>query len=246
MNKMKKVALVTGGSKGIGAAIVKILCENGFSVAINYNSSEQRALSLCSECALQGFSVLPVKCDVSSSEEVKKMFREIEEKLGTVDVLVNNAGVSLWGLFDTATDEEWDKVTGINLTGTFNCTREALPSMLHKKYGRIINISSIWGQAGASCEAVYSASKAGIIGLTKALAKEYAPSGITVNCIAPGVIDTDMMNRFSDEEKKAIYEDIPMGRMGAPEEIAHAAAFFANENSSYITGQILGVNGGMI
>ncbi len=243
---MKKVALVTGGAKGIGAAIVKKLCKDGYSVAINYNKSEQRALSLCSFCASEGFTALPVRCDVSSSSEVEKMFTEIEEKLGTVEVLVNNAGISIWGLFDTVTDEQWAEIIGTNLTGTFNCTRRAVPAMLKNKYGRIINISSVWGQEGASCEAAYSASKAGVIGLTKALAKEYAPSGITVNCICPGVIDTDMMSRFSDEEKAEICEDIPAGRMGSPEEVAEAVSFFASENSSYVTGQILGVNGGMI
>ena len=243
---MKRVALVTGGAKGIGAAIVKRLCKDGYSVAINYNTSEQRALSLCSFCASEGFTVLPVKCDVSSSSEVERMFSEIEERLGAVELLVNNAGISHWGLFDTVTDEEWNKVMGTNLTGTFNCTRRAIPSMLRSKHGRIVNISSVWGQTGASCEAVYSASKAGIIGLTKALAKEYAPSGITVNCICPGVIDTDMMNRFSDEEKQAIAEDIPAGRMGTPEEVADAVSFFADEKTSYITGQILGINGGMV
>ncbi|MBQ6897356.1 MAG: SDR family oxidoreductase [Clostridia bacterium] len=243
---MKKVALVTGGAKGIGAAIVKKLCKDGYSVAINYNKSEQRALSLCSFCASEGFTVLPVRCDVSSSSEVEKMFTEIEEKLGTVEVLVNNAGISIWGLFDTVTDEQWAEIIGTNLTGTFNCTRRAVPAMLKNKYGRIINISSVWGQEGASCEAAYSASKAGVIGLTKALAKEYAPSEITVNCICPGVIDTDMMSRFSDEEKAEICEDIPAGRMGSPEEVAEAVSFFASENSSYVTGQILGVNGGMI
>ena len=243
---MKRVALVTGGAKGIGAAIVKKLCKDGYSVAINYNKSEQRALSLCSFCASEGFTVLPVRCDVSSSSEVEKMFTEIEEKLGSVEVLINNAGISLWGLFDTVTDEQWAEIIGTNLTGTFNCTRRAVPAMLKNKYGRIINISSVWGQEGASCEAAYSASKAGVIGLTKALAKEYAPSGITVNCICPGVIDTDMMSRFSDEEKADICEDIPAGRMGSPEEVAEAVSFFASENSSYVTGQILGVNGGML
>ncbi len=243
---MNKVALVTGAGKGIGAAIVKKLCEDGFSVAINYNTSEQRALSLCSFCESEGFDVLPVRCDISSSAEVERMFTEIEEKLGNVNVLVNNAGVSLWGLFDTVTDEEYEKLIGSNLTGTFNCTRRAIPSMLRGKYGRVINISSVWGQTGASCEAVYSMTKAGLIGLTKALAKEYAPSGITVNCITPGVIDTDMMSRFSDEEKAAICEEIPTGTMGTPEDVANTVSFFADSKSSYITGQILGINGGMI
>ncbi len=246
MNNMKKVALVTGAGKGIGAAIVKKLCESGFSVAINYNKSEQRALSLCSFCASQGYTVLPVRYDISSSAEVDAMFSEIEEKLGNVEVLVNNAGVSHWGLFDTVTDDEYEHIVGANLTGTFNCSRRAIPAMLKEKYGRIINISSVWGQTGASCEAVYSMTKAGIIGLTRALSKEYAPSGITVNCISPGVIDTDMMNRFSAEEKEAICEEIPAGTMGTPEDVANAVLFFADSKSSYITGQILGVNGGMV
>ncbi len=243
---MKKTAFVTGGAGGIGAAVVKKLCEDGFSVAVSYNSSEQRALSLCSELALSGADVFPVKCDVSDPVQVNKAVKSIVEKTGGIDVLVNNAGVSLWGLFDTTTDEEWNRVTGINLTGTFNCCREVLGIMLRKKQGRIVNISSVWGQTGASCEAVYSASKAGVIGLTKALAKEYALSGITVNCVSPGVIDTGMMSRFSECEKKDICEDIPMGRMGTPEEVAFAVSFFADERSSFITGQVLGVNGGSI
>jgi len=242
---MRKVALVTGGAKGIGAAIVKKLCEDGFSVAVNYNTSEQRAEALCSELACAGFNVLPVKADVSSSDDVRKMIDYVRSNLGEISVLVNNAGVSLWGLFDETSDEQWAEVTGINLTGAFNCCREVLPSMISRKYGRIINISSVWGQVGASCEAVYSASKAGIHGLTKALAKEYALSGITVNCIAPGVIDTDMMCRFSQAEKAALCEEIPAGRMGSPEEVAFAVSFFADEKNSYITEQILGVNGGM-
>ncbi len=243
---MKKTALVTGGSKGIGAWVVRKLCEDGFSVAVNYNMSEQSAYALCSELVSKGFDAFPVKADVASAEEVRKAVATVMKRNGGIDVLVNNAGVSLWGLFDTVSDEEWNNILGINLTGTFNCCREVIPLMLKNKYGRIVNISSIWGQTGASCEAVYSATKAGIIGLTKALSKEYAPSGITVNCVAPGVIDTDMMARFSEEEKKDICEEIPLGRMGKPEEVAEAVSFFVSEKSSYITGQILGVNGGMV
>lgn len=243
---MKKTALVTGGSKGIGAAIVRKLCEDGFSVAVNYNLSEQSAHALCSELVSMGFEAFPVKADVASSEEVRKAVNTVAEHFGGIDVLVNNAGVSLWGLFDTVNDDEWNRILGINLTGTFNCCREVIPFMLKNKYGRIVNISSIWGQTGASCEAAYSATKAGIIGLTKALSKEYGPSGITVNCVAPGVIDTDMMARFSEEEKKDICEEIPLCRMGTPEDVAEAVSFFVSEKSSYITGQILGVNGGMV
>lgn len=243
---MKKTALVTGGAKGIGAAIVKKLCEDGFTVAVNFFNSEQRAQALCSELTCAGFDVFSVKGDVSSSEDVGNMFSCIKERAGNVDVLVNNSGISLWGLFQDTKESEWESVIDTNLKGTFNCCREALPSMINNNYGRIINISSVWGQIGASCEAVYSASKAGIIGLTKALAKESALSGVTVNCVCPGVIDTDMMNRFSEEEKNDICEEIPMGRMGTPEEVAEAVSFFASEKASYITGQILGVNGGTV
>lgn len=243
---MKKTALVTGAAKGIGAAIVKKLCEDGFTVAVNYLKSEQSVNSLCSELTLAGYDVFSVRADVSSSEDVKRMFSLIREKTGGVDVLINNAGVSLWGLFQDVSDDMWNEITDINLKGTFNCCREALPFMINKGCGRIVNISSVWGQTGASCEAVYSASKAGIIGLTKALAKETALSGITVNCVCPGVIDTDMMNRFSDDEKKDICEEIPMGRMGSPEEVAAAVSFFVGDSASYVTGQILGVNGGTV
>lgn len=243
---MKKVALVTGGAKGIGEAIVRRLCSDGYSVGIIYNNSEQRAISLCSELAFSGYGVCAVKCDVSDSAQVKNALKITKEKLGTVSVLVNNAGISLWGLFDETTDSQWDDILGVNLSGAFYFCREAVKSMLKNKYGRIINISSVWGQTGASCEAAYSASKAGVIGLTKALAKEYALSGITVNCICPGVIDTDMMDRFSSEEKDEICDEIPMGRMGTPEEVASAVSFFASPCSSYVTGQILGVNGGII
>lgn len=243
---MKKTALVTGSAKGIGAAIVKKLCEDGFTVAVNYLISEQSVNTLCSELACKGYEVFPVRCDVSSADAVRKMFSLVKEKAGEVDVLVNNAGVSHWGLFQDVSDAEWSRITDINLKGTFNCCREAIPSMIKRNYGRIINISSVWGQAGASCEVIYSASKAGVIGLTKALAKETALSGITVNCVCPGVIETDMMNRFSPEEKSALCEEIPMGRMGSPEEVAAAVSFFAADSSSYITGQILGVNGGTV
>lgn len=243
---MKKTAFVTGGAKGIGAAVVKKLCEDGFTVAVGYCKSEQRAQAFCSELALSGYDVFPVSCDVSDAVCVRAAVAYITERTGGISVLVNNSGVSLWGLFDTTTDAQWDEVIGINLRGTFNCCREVLPLMLKEKYGRIINISSVWGQTGASCEAVYSASKAGVIGLTKALAKEYALSGITVNCVSPGVIDTDMMKRFSEEEKSQICEEIPAGRMGTPEEAAFAVSFFADERASYVTGQILGVNGGSV
>lgn len=243
---MKKTALVTGGAGGIGEAVVRRLCADGFAVAINYHSSEERANALSSELVLSGFDCFTVKADVSDSGQVADMIKSVVDKTGSIDVLVNNSGVALQKLFDTVTDSEWQKIMGINLTGTFNCSRSVLPFMLSKKYGRIINISSMWGQIGASCEVVYSASKAGVIGMTKALAKEVAPSGITVNCVSPGAVDTEMMKCYSKDDIEALCEEIPVGRLATPKEIASAVSFFADENSGYITGQVLGVNGGMV
>lgn len=240
-----KTALVTGGAKGIGAAAVKKLCENGFSVAINYLSSEEKANALSSELVSLGYDAFTVKADVSDSAQVRKMFADVMERNGRLDALVNNAGIAKQQLFDTVTDCEWQRMLGVDLTGVFNCCREALPIMLSAKYGRIINISSVWGQAGASCEVAYSAAKAGVIGLTRALAKEAGLSGITVNCVAPGAIETDMMAQFSADDVAALCEEIPLGRLGKPEEIAEVIAFLAGDGAAYITGQTIGVNGGM-
>ncbi|MBQ6066981.1 MAG: SDR family oxidoreductase [Clostridia bacterium] len=241
-----ETAVVTGGAKGIGAASAELLCQQGFSTAIHYHTSEEKALALSSFLVSKGYDAFPVKADISDPEQARAMIRTVLERNGRIDVLVNNAGVELWQLFDTVTDEQWRRVIDTDLSGAFYCCREALPVMLRQKYGRIVNIGSVWGQVGASCEAVYSAAKAGVIGLTKALAKETALSGITVNCVCPGAIDTDMMKRFSEAEVAAFCEEVPMGRLGAPEEVAHAVAFFASEQASYITGQVLGVNGGMV
>ena len=241
-----RTALVTGGAKGIGAATVRLLCEQGFRVAIHYHTSEEKALALSSFLVSKGADVFTVRADLTDSGQVRTMMETVGERCGSVDVLVNNAGVDHWQLFDTVTDEQWRAVLDADLSAAFYCCRAALPFMLRQKYGRIVNIGSVWGQAGASCEAVYSAAKAGVIGLTKALAKEVALSGITVNCVSPGAIDTDMMKRFSAEETAAFCEEIPMGRLGLPEEVAAAIAFLASEQASYITGQVLGVNGGMV
>ena len=241
-----KTAVVTGGAKGIGAASAERLCQQGFSTAIHYHTSEEKALALSSFLVSKGYDAFPVKADISDPEQVRGMVKTVLERNGRIDVLVNNAGVEQWQLLDTVTDAQWRRVIDTDLSGAFYCCREALPVMLRQKYGRIVNIGSVWGQAGASCEAVYSAAKAGVIGLTKALAKETALSGITVNCVCPGAIDTDMMKRFSEAEVAAFCEEVPMGRLGSPEEVAHAVAFFASEQASYITGQVLGVNGGMI
>lgn len=241
-----KTAVVTGGAGGIGAAVCERLCRDGFSVAVNRCRSEEKAASLVKRLTQSGFDAFAVSADVSRSSEADLLINAAVERNGRIDVLVNNAGISVRSLFDETSDEQWRRVTDTNLTGVFNCSRAASKHMLRQKSGRIINISSMWGQTGASCEVAYSASKAGVIGLTKALAKELAPSGITVNCVSPGVVDTDMMSSFSQEERCLIAEDIPLGRFASPEDIANAVAFFADGRSAYITGQILGVNGGAV
>lgn len=238
---MLKTVLITGASRGIGAATAELFAENGYTVIINYNNSREKALALAEKTG-----GLAVKADVSSPEETDIMISEITERFGKIDVLVNNAGISLTGLFDLVSDEDSRRIFDINVFGVLNCTKKVLPHMLKRKYGKIINVSSMWGQTGASCEVHYSAAKAAVIGFTKALAKEVGPSGINVNCVAPGMIMTDMTSCYTEEEINEIKEDIPLGRCGTPGDIAETILFLASERSSYITGQIIGVNGGMI
>lgn len=232
---MKKV-LITGGAKGIGRQTAKLFCEKGYEVYINYLTSEIEAQKLAKETG-----VIPIKADVSSPKEVEEMFA----KIGGVDVLINNAGIAQQKLFCDITYEEWDRMIGVNLTGVFNCTKSALPYMINKKAGSIVNISSMWGICGASCEVHYSASKAGVIGLTKALAKEVGPSGITVNCIAPGMIDTDMNKNFDAETIEMVKEETPLGTMGRPEDIANFVLYLV-EQGQFITGQVISPNGGIV
>lgn len=244
--KYGKVAVVTGGASGIGEATVRALCADGMSVVINYNSSEAKAEALASELSFYGFNVMTAKADVADSLEVNEMFKKINKDFGVPLVLVCNSGIAQQKLFTDITDDDWNSMISVNLTGVFNCCRAALPFMIRQKTGRIINISSMWGQVGASCEVHYSAAKAGVIGLTKALAQEVAPSGITVNCVAPGAIATKMMSSFSQDDITALCDEIPLMRLGKAEEIAATVAFLASEKAGYITGQILGVNGGMV
>ena len=238
-----KTVLITGASRGIGAAIAEAFAEAGYFPIINYTKNNSAAQAL-SQKIQDKFNIksLVYKCDVSDSEAVRKMFGEI----GDIDVLVNNAGISQQRLFTDITDEDWRKMMSVNLDGVFYCSREALKGMIKRKSGSIINVSSMWGEVGASCEVHYSASKSAVIGLTKALAKEVAPSNIRVNCIAPGVIDTDMMKDFDDETRNALVEETPLLRLGKPEDIANAAVFLASEKASFITGQTLSVNGGFV
>lgn len=239
-------ALITGSARGIGAATAALFADMGYNVVINYNTSKSEALSLCEEIKARGGNAVAVQADVSKISDAQRLFDEAKKAFGTVDVLVNNAGVAQQKLFTDITQADYDRMFDCNVRSVFNCCQCALPDMIHNKYGRIINISSMWGVVGASCEVHYSASKAAVIGMTKALAREVAPSGITVNCIAPGVIDTPMNKGFDEETIAALREETPVGRLGSPEDVARAIIFLADKKSSFITGQTLGIDGGFI
>ncbi len=238
---MKKTALITGASRGIGAAIALKLAQDGFFTVINYFSSKEPAEDIAKQT-----DGIALQTDVSDINQVKKMLETIKNKTGGIDVLVNNAGISISGLFTDITPEQEQRIWEINVNGVLNCTKAVLPYMINKKYGKIINISSMWGQVGASCEVHYSMTKAAVIGFTKALAKELGPSGINVNCIAPGVIMTDMNAMHSTETMELLKEETPLERIGTPQDIAETVSFLASDKSSFITGQIFGVNGGFI
>lgn len=241
----KKTALVTGGAKGIGSAICRALAIDGYKIAINYNSSQTEAVDLKNE--LSAITEVEIfKADVSDSKQVREMFSEIEKVFGGVDVLVNNAGIAGQMLFTDITDEMWQKMINVNLSGAFYCCREALKFMINKKSGRIINIASMWGETGASMEVHYSASKAGLIGLTKALAKEVGLSGVTVNAVSPGVIMTDMMNSFSEADIAVLKDETPLNSLGTAENVADAVSFLASGKADFITGQVISVNGGFV
>ena len=243
---MKKTVIITGASKGIGAAAAILFARKGWNVVINYNESYESASLLCRSLSSNGFSAMIHKANVANKLEVDLMVKEAVYKFGSVDVLINNAGVSYQGLITDTDEIDYDKIIDINLKGVINCCKAVTPVMVNQKSGKIINISSMWGQVGASCEVAYSAAKAGVIGLTKALAKELAPSGITVNAIAPGLIETNMNSNISVEDLNSFVESIPLGRMGSADEIAEAAFFLSSDSADYITGQVIGINGGFV
>ena len=240
------VVLITGASRGIGAACARAFAEAGYDVAVNYRHSEEKAQALVEELRSLGVRAMCVQADVADSAQVNKMFETVTAELGAVDVLVNNAGISHVGLLSEMNDEEWDRLIGADLRGAFYCSRAALPSMIRSHSGVIVNIASLWGEVGASCEAAYSAAKAGVIGLTKALAKEVAPSGIRVNAVSPGVVMTDMMSGFSDDDVKALKEETPLGSLGTAEDIADMVLYLCSEKARFITGQVVSVNGGLV
>lgn len=237
-----KVAIVTGGAKGIGAEIVRTLAENGYIVILNYNNSKVQAEELKNEMLQKGFNIEVVKADVSNRNEVNSLIEFAIKKFKKINILVNNAGISLEGLFTDVSEEMWQKIINVNLNSVFNCTQEVLKYMIKEKSGRIINISSIWGETGASCEVAYSTTKAAINGMTKALAKEVGLSNIRVNAIAPGIINTDMNSRLSYEELEQIKEQIPLNRIGNTKDIARCVKWLVEDE--YTTGQIISINGG--
>ena len=243
---MRKVALITGASRGIGRACARLFAENGYSVLINYFRSEQAARSLLDELLAKGCDARLYRADVADSTQVEAMCRQALAEFHHVDVLINNAAIAQQALFTDLTDKDWRRMMAVNLDGAFYCARALLPGMISRRSGSIVNISSMWGQVGASCEVSYSTAKAGLIGLTKALAREVAPSNVRVNCLCPGVIDTDMNAHLTEETRRELAEETPMGRLGTPEEVAGAALFLCGEGASFITGQVLGVSGGLI
>ena len=236
--------LITGGSRGIGAAAVRAFAVRGDNVAFTYHTNQAAAAALVQE--LRPACVTAIPCDAADPAQVREAVRQAETAIGPLTVLVCNAGIAQSKLFTELTDEDWRRMMGVDLDGPFYFSHAVLPGMIRRKYGRILFVSSMWGQTGGSCEVHYSAAKAGVIGLCKALAKEEGPSGITVNCVAPGVIDTDMMACYAPEEKAALAEETPVGRLGTAEEIAQTLVFLAGKNAGYITGQVIGQNGGLV
>ena len=236
---MKKI-LITGGTRGIGAATLKLFSKRGDRVAFLYKQSDLTAEQLADE-----YSAIAVKCDIANPEQVADKVKYALDELGGIDVLINNAGISDFALFDTIDEEKWRTMMSVNLDGTYRVTREVVPYMIHNHSGNIVNVSSMWGVSGACMEVHYSTAKAGIIGMTKALAKELGPSGIRVNCVAPGVIDTDMNSSLTPEAIKELENSCALGRIGKPEEIASVIEFLSGEKSSFITGQVITCDGGI-
>ena len=244
----QQTVLITGGSRGIGAASALAFAKAGYRVAFTWHSSADAARRVVEtvQQTVTGSTVLAILADAADSAQVRDAVAQTARELGGPQVLVCNAGIAQQKLFTDLTDEDWRRMMSVDLDGVFYACRAALPGMIREKYGRILCVSSMWGQTGGSCEVHYSAAKAGVIGLCRALAKEEGPSGITVNCVAPGVIDTDMMASFTEEDRAALAEETPVGRLGTAKEIARTLVFLASPDAGYITGQVIGQNGGLV
>lgn len=243
---MEKIALVTGSSRGIGRAVARRLAAEGYAVCVNYRQRQDCAMSLVAEISAAGGRAMAVQADVAHRVQVNEMVRRVEGELGPVSLLVNNAGVAGQALFQDITDALWHRYFAVNVDGAFHTIQAVLPHMLREHAGCIVNVSSIWGLRGASCEVTYSATKGALIALTRSLASELAPTGIRVNCVAPGVIKTDMLDALPPEVLPQLAQETPLGRLGTPEDIAAAVSFLADEKASFITGQVLTCDGGFI
>ena len=241
-----KVAIVTGGTRGIGRAIALKLADHGANIVINYRNSDKEAEELKAILEGKGVKVLTVKCDISNFEDSKNLMDKCKEVFGKIDILVNNAGITKDTLIMRMKEEDFDNVIDVNLKGTFNCAKHASAIMLKQRFGKIINMTSVVGIAGNAGQVNYAASKAGVIGLTKSLAKELGSRGITVNAVAPGFINTDMTASLSEKVKEEASKNIPLKRLGDPEDVANLVGFLASDSANYITGQVINVDGGMV
>ena len=244
---MKKTVFITGASRGIGAATAIFFAKNGYDVGINYLNNKERAEDVANKIRALGRNAYIYQGDVADFEQMKSIISRCTDELGPISVVVNNAGIAQQKLFTDTTPDEWRKMFSVNVDGMYNVLHAILPQMINAKCGSVVNVSSMWGVCGASCEVAYSASKSAVIGLTKALAQELAPSNIRVNCVAPGLIDTEMNNNLSAEDLQNVIDEIPLGKIGTAEDVARAIYFLAdNEQSPFTTGAVLNINGGMV